>query len=115
MTQGKNVLARIKRQFSGNREYPFQESLKKLAISGLDAGCSPKDIARAAGVSRQSIVNWRKQLQASPVELKIVESAPTPAGQPEVARIHFRSGVVVELPASRLDTEFLLSLAKGAL
>jgi hypothetical protein len=114
MTPGKTVLARIKRQFSRNREYPIQESLKKLAIFGLDAGLSPKEIANAAGVSSQSIVNWRKQLQPAPVELNVVESAPTPARQPEIVRIHFRSGIIVELPASRLDTELLISLAKGA-
>ena len=115
MIRDKKVLATIKQQFSRNREYPIQESLKKLALSGLDAGYSSHEVAQAACVSCQSIVNWRKQLQPAPVELKIVESAPISVSQSEIARIHFRSGVVVELPASRLDAGLLLSLAKGAL
>lgn len=130
------VLKEIKREFSnfrschqGGNGGGYPQALRELALSGLKQGSAPHDVSEAAGVTVESLRNWRRGAQggsvtepALPVELKLVESRePLPAEAPAspfiappeaIARISLRSGVQMTLPVSALS-ERLISLLTG--
>jgi hypothetical protein len=138
--QHNQVLSEIKlgflmfRRDRGGKRSQYSKPVQALAISGLARGCTPSEVARAAGVSEGSIRNWRKSKgsalsisqKARPLELKLVESReafPTslhdrgladasPATTGTMAHIEFRSGARMTVPVSAL-TEQLISLLMG--
>ena len=106
-----------------SKNFHFPKDLRKLAVSALSNDCSIVEVANAADVAPKSIRNWRdacEKKQSTPKfkRLKVVAerviapmSANTTVGVLESPiRITLQSGVVVELPASELSTEFLLRL-----
>lgn len=104
------AFARYRRRSDGRRSYPDQ--LKELAMSAVAAGVTPEAVARAAGVSSQSVSNWHRAglVSETPCELKIVGSrnsqpddrSEAMANALAAARIVLRSGVTIELPIGAL-------------
>ena len=125
--QATRILDAVRHGFSSRRGRMVPEGLRRLALSALDRGHTAGEIARVAGVSRQSVVNWIRgtditvigsRVPLTPVELKRVEARPhTPGETAEngpMARITLRSGAIVELCASALDPRWLVVLNGGA-
>lgn len=120
------ILRRIEEVFSRVRpnRYRVPTELKELAVSALRSGHDAKAIAKAAGVSRQTVVNWESGMRSAsavapaPVQLKVIEKAAMSA-RPDtdpsvvcaVAKIVLRSGVRVEMPVGALDAKLLLVLS----
>jgi transposase-like protein len=136
------VLKEIKREFSafrrgrqGRKGNGYPRGLRDLAVSGLEQGSSSSEVSEAAGVSGESLRNWRRDAQRAgvgsptqPVELELVESKETLPGEgplpceagaslahsEAIARIHFRSGVQMALPVSALSDRLIGLLMRGA-
>jgi hypothetical protein len=136
------VLKEIGREFSkfrrrhrGGKGSGYPKALRELALSGLAQGSSPSEVSEAAGVTGESLRNWRRSDRrvplpgpVRPVELKVVESrgpVPTeiPASREEsialtppepIARISLRSGVQMALPVSALSERLIGLLMGGA-
>ena len=113
------ILAEVRLRFSkkgrsAGRAYRADQ--RKLALRALDAGRSVGAVAAAAGVSRQSVLNWKKCIagQAAPVELQVVAEPPTAISENIMARVLLRSGAVLEIPLARLDARLLALLGGGA-
>jgi len=108
----------------GGQRRHWSEVLKLLAVRAVVGGHSPRVVAKAAGVSRGSVVNWCKnertqvdnnELSAPVVELKIIKErrqkeVPTESSEPAVARISFLSGAILECPVSELTAAILSAL-----
>ncbi len=127
------ALNEIKRAFSHerqaglNRGRGYSQKARELALSSVRAGQAPVRVAEAAGISSQSLINWRherrKRTQGPlPVELALVDS-PRPADiargdleneTEQKIRICFRSGASMELAVSRLDARLIAALNLGA-
>jgi len=117
------ILAEVKERFSrrerGSGRFSRAE-LRALALRALAAGHSAGTVAAAAGVSRQSVLNWKRCVAriAAPVELQVVEGPPLGAGdvpaRDDTARLRFASGAVLEFPFSQIDSRFLALLNGGA-
>ncbi len=116
-------LKQIRREFllhrrgkSKCKSYPPR--LRALAMEGIAAGIAGIRIAKAAGVSTQSLVNWGKDTgsTATPRELVIVEDdsssaeSSTPTASNHLVSIQFRSGIRMELSPVILTTELMLRL-----
>lgn len=125
------LLAEIQREFSEcrgkseSRPQPYPLKLRRLAARAVDQGISPAAVARAAGVSRGTVVHWRtvpqyavSRVQKRPIELRLRDDERLPQSGPlcvsgfdpqavAVARIRFRSGVSLELPVSALSAQML--------
>jgi transposase-like protein len=115
------LLKRIGRAFafyrsnhkSGRVRYPSH--LKEMATSAVSDTCRAAQVARSAGISEQALSYWLKLATERPREL-IVEDGPQPAPTPEpannirTARLHFRSGAVMEVPVSMLSTDLIAAL-----
>ena len=129
-SRGSKVLREIRRRFSRRRSegrgagHAVPNELRELALSALRGGHTAGQIAQAAGISGQSVVNWRRQMtQAAAtdgaVELELIDgqkpASPEPGQEVAMARISLRSGVTVELPASMLESSLLLALNGSAL
>lgn len=112
---------------AGQRRHWSQE-LQQLAVRAVDGGYTAGIVAKAAKVSRGSVINWCKNecmeaenhLTSPAVELKIVESrvqneAPVGSSAAAIARILFLSGAILECPVSALTAEILsvLNEARG--
>lgn len=136
---GARVLTEIRRKFSrwrranSGKQLPVPHALRTLAVSALGHEYTPGQVAEAAGVSRQSVVNWQDiarqtvppVVAPAPIELKLIDG---PVSQADdgcapgefradpipTARIVLRSGITVALPASYLNAELLLALNGGA-
>lgn len=113
------ILSAIRHKFSRRHKRTIPDPLRRLALSGLDKGHTAGEIADAAGISRQAVVNWRrraevKPTQPPPVELKVIETLAEVSVAVPMARITLRSGAVVELPASVFDMGWLIVLNGGA-
>lgn len=131
------VLREIRREFSsfrrchqGGRGSGYPKALRALALSGLNQGNSPFEVSEAAGVTSESLRNWRSSEGTSvaeparPMELNLVEkreplSTAVPASSsftpPEaIARISLRSGVQLALPVSALSERLIGLLMGGA-
>jgi hypothetical protein len=106
------------------RHWPME--LQQLAARAVAEGHSPRVVAKAAKVSRGSVVTWCKNERtevenhfAPPaVELKVVESriqdeAPRKSVEPAVARILFLSGAILECPVSALDAAIFSALSEA--
>jgi hypothetical protein len=114
------AFARNKRRNHGRQTYSPQ--LRDMALGAIDAGIGAKSVAKVAGISAQSVLNWKRHVPA-PRELKLVatvEAAPAPAlqkpvGAPVTARVTLRSGALIEVPASALTVELIAALNVGAL
>ena len=108
----------------GGQRRHWSEVLKLLAVRAVVGGHSPRVVAKAAGVSRGSVVNWCKnersqvdnnEPSAPVVELKIIKErrqneVPTGSSDPAVARILFLSGAILECPVSALTAAILSAL-----
>ncbi len=117
-------LKQIRREFlihrrgkSKGKSYPPR--LRALAMEGIAAGIAGIRIAKAAGISNQSLVNWRKDYASrarAPQELVIVEdesssvASPTPTASNHLVSIQFRSGIRMELSPVILTAELMLRL-----
>jgi len=134
----RRTLAKIRAAFlnlrrqRGRQRAWYPEELKTLALEALGSGLSQAEVAQAAGVCVSSIRNWKNDGKSpatkksiAPVELKLVErreaaslegpSASMIRGIPSgEAKIRFRSGVSIELPASCLTQDLLGALMRGA-
>ena len=112
------------RERGGKRRH-WPERLRRLAARAVDEGCSPGAVARAVGVSRGSIVNWRATVEGgareiapvsmpSAVELRVVQSrnagAPPSDARVMSARILFLSGAILECPVSAVNAEMIAAL-----
>lgn len=130
---GRNILKEISRRFSRERRgrpgrlTPVPASLRKATLAALRYGHSADEIADAAGISRQSVVNWERQAAKAapvnrPVELKLVDERPAsetvPVSVPReavaMARIRLQSGAAVEFPVTSLDARLLAVLNESA-
>jgi len=113
------ILAEVRERFSTRERRvgrTYRAELRNLVLRALHAGCPVGSVATAAGVSRQSVLSWRKCLagRADPVELQIIaEPAPT-LNENTAARVLLRSGAVLEIPFSRLDGKLFALLNGGA-
>jgi len=106
-------LATRHRQGNGKRVH-FPDSLKDLVVSAVEMGYSKAEVAKSAGVSGQAVANWAGCIR--PRELKVIGAIPAPAEEPltgAVARIHFRSGMQIELPVSALSSSLITMLSGG--
>lgn len=123
--QDTKILRAIRHEFSRRPGFSISDRLRRLALSALDRDISAGRIARAAGISRQSVVNWRRQARSrgssnvslAPVELKVLEGAPPQIGMWEsgsTVRILLRSGAMVEVPAALVDPSWLVALNGSA-
>jgi hypothetical protein len=124
MEQDTRILDAIGREFSQRSGRRVSQRLKELAVSALHKGHTATEIARAAGVSSQSVVNWKKTSDGVsapksrlPIELKVVEERVLLDKAVEerlsIVRILLRSGAVVEVVASSLDPSWLIALNGG--
>lgn len=129
------ILRKIRRAFFKHRRdhgsgHIDSVVLRHLVCEAIGDGHRPVAVAKAAGLSRQTIVNWhgkqsgvsRKRHRASgsrktcppPVELKIVKSRIEVQVEPEkvqhTVRIVFRGGACMEIPASALSSELVVAL-----
>ena len=111
---------------SGGKRRHWPEALKLLAMRAIAEGHSPRVVAKAAGVSRGTIVNWctnerplggttAYDIGESVVELKLIEEQSLKKITAEVresanARILFLSGIVLEFPVPALTAELLATL-----
>jgi hypothetical protein len=140
--RNKGVLKQIRLGFSRlRRDQPgkwsgYPEALKVLTLSAIEQGYSFSEVAYAAGVSEESIRNWRKSdatpppipEKIRPLELKVVKSheafpssiprspennASIPAPE-AIARIELRSGVRMTIPASALSDRLVRLLMGDA-
>ncbi len=131
INQNRKTLAQVRAAFAKLRDRKGQEQawypkeLKELALDALEQGASQAEVAQAAGVCVNSIKNWKNgrkpkliKKRAAPVELKLIERRESdpivrsiPSGE---ARIQFRSGVSIELPASCLSEDLLGILMRGS-
>ena len=117
------ILADVRDRFSQRGRIPgriYRAELRELALRALDAGHLPVAVAKAAGVSPQSIHNWRRSVAKSsvPVELKVVEELAPKQGVDRTldawGRLHFRSGAMLELPLAFIDLRLFALLNGGA-
>lgn len=130
------IIRKIRRAFFRHRRdhapgHIDSKVLRHLVSEAIGAGHGPSQVANAAGLSRQTIVNWhRKQTGAvarkgqrslghgricpSPVELKVVKSRTEAPVRPETAqctvRIVFRGGACMEIPVTALSSELVATL-----
>lgn len=134
LTEIRQVFSDFRRSNRGGKGRGYPKALRMLAVSALKQGVSPSEVSEAAGVTSESLRNWRRlapeqgAFAASqivrPVELTLLESreplpAPPPASAVKditppsrrgpIARIKLRSGVRMSLPVSALS-ERLISL-----
>lgn len=118
-----NILDAIRHGFSSREGRRIPKQLRSLALTALREGHTPGAIAQAAGVSRQTVVNWKRASVAeltdpvpTPVELKVIDAPDQAgrAGETAAARITLCSGVTVELPAVLLDVRWLVALNRSA-
>jgi hypothetical protein len=113
----KNIEEAFANWRQGNHKGRVPVSIKRLAIAAVDGGHSASAVARAAGVSKQSMSTWRKSKSiAAPTELKISGCEPVAKvkGEPVLLRICFRSGASVEIPASLFTARLVAALNGGA-
>ena len=120
--QESKILEIIRGGFSERQGRRVPGRLRELALSGVRQGHTCGEVARAAGVSRQSVVNWSRRsrltrggampVPVAPVELKVIESqAQAFAGaEGAIIRITLCSGAVVEMPARALKPRWLVAL-----
>ena len=108
------------RQGRGRRGKSVPRSLRNKTLEAVRQGHHPVAVAKAAGISSQSIWNWGqvKKPDRTVRELKVVSESllapkPTAVGA-GIARINFRSGNSIELPASALTTSLIEALSGGA-
>lgn len=148
VTRRTAVLGDIREEFAGfrrshqggkGRGYP--QALRDLAVSAMRQGSSPREVSEAAGVTCESLRNWRKsspgreprvadEQSARPVELTLLESRESRppfaaiSVSPEkdvlrvlpepLARIRFASGTRMTLPVSALSERLISLLNRGA-
>ena len=119
---GDPVLAQIQKEFSkfrrrhssGRLVYP--DKLRELAASACQSGMSGADVADAAQVSGQSIINWRQvqEKNLEPCELKLVdtkdETKADEGARSSLVNIVLPSGVRIEVPACALSASLLSDL-----
>jgi transposase-like protein len=121
--QDTKILDAIRHEFSRRRGRPIPEGLRRLALEAVRHGHTASEIARAAGISRQSVRNWKRAVDVirttpparpTPVELKVIDApARSHCGVDEsvaTARITLKSGAIVEMPGSLLDVRWLVAL-----
>lgn len=112
-----------RRRNNGRRSYP--PTLRNLVLSAVDVGASAESVAKAAGISPQSVGNWRTTSPVvAPQELKVVttrkarrasptDSAVAAATDDPSARIVLCSGAVIELPVAALTASLIVVLNGG--
>ena len=104
----------------GKRRH-WPKALRQLAARAVAEGHGAQVVAKAANVCRGSVINWcnheRNPPAEPPMELKVVKSRehnPVEDSKAElktaVARIFFRSGVILECPVSAVSSEILSAL-----
>ncbi len=117
----RQMFAERRKQFGRKPYGGYPHSFKNRAVGAVARGISPKDAARAAGVSEPSIRTWCKDLKAKvepPAELKLTEAKgceASPQGKSSTAFIQFRSGLRIEIPVSGLSAELIKTLNGVAL
>ena len=131
--QQSQILKKISLDFSRHRRrrrgrswYPA--SLKDLALRAVNVGITPGQVARAAGVSPQSMSNWRGagvEAAEAPRELKVIAaeteepllssraSGAMLGNVANWARIELRTGIRIEIPVSALSGPMLAALMGG--
>ena len=125
-----SILRKLRLAFSRHRRRhgrAYSENLRRLAGNARKHGHSVVEVATAAGISEQCFRNWLKNMKTEPgpvpIELKLID-------QPRVTEtaqlsaetcdnslvcIRFRSGAILELPISRLDSGIVAALNESAL
>ena len=106
----------------------LSDAVKALAVWAVESGNSRRLVARTVGVTGRTIGNWRLRkfklptaLKAAPkpVRLQVLrERAPlVPSPPPQlgcgIAKIIFKTGIVVELPTSFLRAALIADLNGG--
>ena len=122
---GDQVLRKVERTFaafrrrnSGERvRYPSH--LKSLATSAISVERRPGVVARAAGVSAQTLSQWQRTVTEQPRELRVVaaKQVATVAATScpvAVARVRLPSGVMIEIPVSALSPSLVAVFARSA-
>jgi hypothetical protein len=114
LKQLERAFDRHRRRSHGRTSYP--KPLKELALSVIASGIAPGAIAEAASISRQSLANWQRVVNAKPRELLLVDDV-SPMSESEVkvdpspvARIRLCSGVSIEVPVSAVTPSLLVAL-----
>lgn len=131
------TLSRIESEFSNQRRLGlgqgrrYPQNLRNLALSALDHGQKLDRVAVAAGVTSQSLINWRKlrysgktgtapihdpskiRVSADPCvrELKLEENANALVSESAVIWVGNR--VRLEIPVSALNAGFLRQLIEA--
>lgn len=113
-------LAKISHEFSLHRRgkkksKSYPRRLRALAMTGVAAGIPGLRVAKAAGISAQSLGNWRKEHAASttsPRELVVVDQEESLTAASNLSANHpvsirFRSGIRMELSPMALTAELI--------
>ncbi len=114
---GGKVLKKIASEFlrfhkEGGKHH--SERLKSMAISAVSTGASRSSVAKAAGVSTNTISNWAAKVPKAK-QLKVIATAETArlrqaTPMAETVSIRLASGVEIDLPRSEMSLEFLVAL-----
>ena len=117
-----DILAEIRQKFpkrikkNGNR---FSPEFKRMVLSAIRSGKRACEVAEASGVSKQTVSNWLRSPAGDfgkAVELQLIDRPtvePIPAAIAATARLHLRSGAVLEFPLSALDERLLALLGRA--
>jgi len=123
------VISEIVKKFQSIRDTKkgqprYTAEARMLALSAIDQGHSISEIAIAAAVTCKSIRNWQKNVGnvSPPINLKLVKSKKNIEVTPEqlprknavekimIARVHFRSGAVLEIEVEALTPSLIAAL-----
>lgn len=113
LSQLRSAVAKFKNgRPSRTKKYP--ESIQQLAIEAVQSGLSVAQVAAVSHVSTFSIYKWcrrgklgRSGKAARPKRLKIIDETVSTASLVPMARIHFRSGICMDIPIEGLDVSVL--------
>lgn len=119
------ALSKLRRAIQDLNGSGRPDELKALAVQAVQAGNSRKQVASAVGVTGRTITNWRVRKLKLPqvrkaVRLAIVSDRAVPTAEvPQarrsdgVAKIVFKTGIVVEVPTSCLTALLITGLNGG--
>ena len=113
----------IQRQNGPVKRRGYPKRLRKLVLSAVDVGHRLSRVTDAAGISRQTLMNWQDDEQKEskrtpPMELQLVKEQRETGSACAVAqnqneqklRIHFRSGAIMEIPISSFNAPLVAAL-----
>jgi len=110
------MLRRLSRQakaisVKSSPEAKRPKSLKISALQALEYGFSPKEVAKAAGVSTGSIYSWRRDKSLKVKKLTVSASPSRQTGNSRI-RVAIGSKVSLEIPAELLSSTLLANLSQ---